>query len=138
MLLDTHVWVWGADGDARELGNRTRRLLDREAAREGLTVSAVSIFEVAALHASERLRFARPVEMWIRESIDRNGLGVAEVTVAVAIDAGSIPAAALADPFDRLLVATARQLEVPLVTGDRRILDYAAANGTPAVVDASR
>jgi PIN domain nuclease of toxin-antitoxin system len=37
------------------------------------------------------------------------------------------------DPADRLLIATARDLGVPLVTRDRRILDYAAQGHVDAI-----
>jgi PIN domain nuclease of toxin-antitoxin system len=37
------------------------------------------------------------------------------------------------DPADRLLVATARALGVPIVTRDRRILNYAKAGFVDAV-----
>ena len=55
---------------------------------------------------------------------------------SIAIDAGSIPRDALADPLDRLLVATARRLDATFLTGDRRILEYAASTGNVRVQDA--
>lgn len=137
MLLDTHVWLWGAEGDVRRLGPRTQRLLGRDAAQP-LHVSTVSMFEVAALHTIGRVRLTRPLETWIREAVERGGLRILEVTGAIAIDAGAIPAAALADPFDRLLVATARDLDAPLVTADARVLEYARRSGAVRVLDASR
>lgn len=57
--------------------------------------------------------------------------------MAMAIDAGAIPATALRDPIDRLIVATARALGARLVTRDRRILDYAARSRHVQVVDAA-
>jgi PIN domain nuclease of toxin-antitoxin system len=53
------------------------------------------------------------------------------------VDAGYIPRTALADPMDRLLVATARQLDATFVTADRAILTY-ARGGHVRVHDASR
>ncbi|HET6577597.1 MAG TPA: hypothetical protein VFG66_04705 [Gemmatimonadales bacterium] len=42
------------------------------------------------------------------------------------------------DPADRMLMATAQLLGIPLVTADRLIIDYATAQpGTP-LVDARR
>jgi PIN domain nuclease of toxin-antitoxin system len=38
------------------------------------------------------------------------------------------------DPADRLLIATARSLNVPIVTRDRFILDYAEAGHVDAIV----
>jgi PIN domain nuclease of toxin-antitoxin system len=37
------------------------------------------------------------------------------------------------DPADRLLITTARALDIPIVTRDRRILDYARAGAVAAV-----
>jgi PIN domain nuclease of toxin-antitoxin system len=42
------------------------------------------------------------------------------------------------DPIDRLLVAAARDAEVPLVTRDRRLLDFAGRTRLVRVHDASR
>jgi PIN domain nuclease of toxin-antitoxin system len=85
----------------------------------------VSIFEIVALHTSGRLRLSRPAEGWIRDSVSAAGVRLAEVTPAIAIDAGAIPRMALADPLDRLLVATARHLDATFLTADQQILQYA-------------
>lgn len=137
MLLDTHVWIWLVVDEPRRLGPRTRRALRKAVGRTAPSVSAASALEIAALHTGGRLQFTMPVERWLRESIARAGLRVLDVDADIAIDAGLIPAAALADPLDRLLVATAREHQMPLVTRDRRILDYAAATRALRVVDAS-
>jgi PIN domain nuclease of toxin-antitoxin system len=133
VLLDTHVWIWMV-ADAARLGARTRRQLGRVAAP---CVSTISAFEISALHAAGRLLFNQPVERWIRESIATAGFRVLDLEAGIAIDAGSIPASTLPDPIDRLLVATAREYQLPLVTGDRRIVDYASRTRLVRVVDAS-
>jgi PIN domain nuclease of toxin-antitoxin system len=56
----------------------------------------------------------------------------------IAVDAALIPRAALADPIDRLIVATARQLGAILLSADAAILEYAAATGNVRVQDLSR
>jgi PIN domain nuclease of toxin-antitoxin system len=139
VLLDTHVWIWAADGGAK-LGPKTRRRLARSQgyADERVAISVASVFEVVALHTAGRLRFSVPVERWIRDSIERGGLQVLDLERDVAVDAGMIPASALADPIDRWLVATARDRDRPLVTSDRKVLEYGARTGLVRVVDASR
>ena len=137
MLLDTHIWIWLAAGDAGRIGPKTRRQLDRARAPRAPFVSTVSIFEIAALQTAGRLQFTIPVERWIRESIDRGGLRVVDLESGIAIDAGLVTRAALADPIDRLLVATAREHQLPLVTRDRQILDYADRTGLVRVIDGS-
>jgi PIN domain nuclease of toxin-antitoxin system len=126
VLLDTHVWLWSVEGDRRRVGRRTRQLLARAEAGEAIRVSPATIFEVAALHTMGRVRLARPLEEWIRESLQAAGSRIAELSPAIALDAGAIPRDALADPLDRLLVATARRLQATFLTSDARILGYAA------------
>lgn len=137
MLLDTHVWIWLVGDVPRQLGPRTRRRLARATGADALSVSVASVFEISALHTAGRLQFTQPVERWIRESVERSGFHVLNVDHAISIDAGLIPASALPDPLDRLLVATARDRALPLVTRDRVILDYARRTRLVRVVDAS-
>lgn len=137
MLLDTHVWIWAAVDMPRRIGPKTRRLLARGAAAGSVYVSAASAFEIAALHTAGRLKFNQPAERWIRESIDRGGLRVLEVGIAIATDAGAVSSDTLPDPIDRLLVATARDHDLRLVTRDEAVLDYARRTRLVRVVDAS-
>jgi PIN domain nuclease of toxin-antitoxin system len=138
LLLDTHVWVWSVGGDERRIGPRTRRLLARVQSADALRVSPVTLFELSALHTQGRLRFTRPLEQWLRESMEAPGVRMAECSPAIAIDAGTIPRTALADPLDRLLVSTARQLDATFVTADAQILAYAARRRDVRVHDGTR
>lgn len=126
VLLDTHVWLWSVEGDVRRIGRHTRQLLSRAESSDAIRVSPATVFEIAALHTLGRLRLARPLEQWIREALEAAGIRMAELSPAMALDAGAIPREALADPLDRLLVATARALEATFLTSDARILEYAA------------
>ncbi|HEX5476166.1 MAG TPA: type II toxin-antitoxin system VapC family toxin [Vicinamibacterales bacterium] len=126
LLLDTPVWIWTASGDTRRLGQKTRRLIARAEAQGSVGISVLSIFELTALHTLGRLRLTRLPSEWVRESIERSALRVFDLDPAAAIDAGSIPGTALADPIDRLLVATARRTGARFLSADQRILDYAA------------
>ena len=85
--------------------------LSRAESGEAIRISPATIFEVAALHTLGRVRLARPIEEWIRESLQAGGIRIAELSPAIALDAGAIPRDALPDPLDRLLVATARRLQ---------------------------
>ncbi len=138
LLLDTHAWVWSVEGDARRIGRRARQLLSRAERADRIRVSPASIFEVTALHVSGRLRLTISAERWVHDALDLAGVRLAELTAAIALDAGSIPRPALADPLDRLLVATARQLGATFLTADAAILAYASATGSVRVHDATR
>jgi PIN domain nuclease of toxin-antitoxin system len=136
VLLDTHVWLWSVEGDTRRVGRRTRRLLSRAESQDAIRISPATMLELTALHTLGRVRLARPPEQWIRDSLEAARVHIAELAPAIAIDAGHIPRTSLADPIDRLLVATARRLEATFLTSDERILQYASKTGGLRVHDA--
>jgi len=138
LLLDTHVWIWTVEGDEKRLGRRSRSLLSTSEPRGSIRVSPMSVFEIVALHTLGRLRLSRTPERWIAEALDAAGIRLAELSLDVVLDGGQIPREALADPIDRLLVATARQLDAVLMTADTRILSYASSQRNVHVHDASR
>jgi PIN domain nuclease of toxin-antitoxin system len=55
------------------------------------------------------------------------------LTPEIAIECSFLPPPLHSDPADRLLVATARALDVPIVTRDERILGYAEAGFVRAI-----
>jgi PIN domain nuclease of toxin-antitoxin system len=71
-------------------------------------------------------------------ALETIGGRVALLTTDAAIDAGTMGGALVPDPIDRLLIATARQVDAMLVTADARIVHYAAATSAVRVHDARR
>jgi PIN domain nuclease of toxin-antitoxin system len=136
VLLDTHVWLWSVHGDKGRIGRRTRQMLSRAESRDAIRVSVATLFELMALHTLGRIRLTRSPEQWIRESFETTGIRIAEMSTAIAIDAGGISRSALADPLDRILVSTARHLDATFLTSDARILDYGSKTGDVHVHDA--
>jgi PIN domain nuclease of toxin-antitoxin system len=122
ILLDTHVFLWLQTEPAR-LGAQLGVLEDR---RNELIVSAVSSWEIAIKYRLGRLVLPEPPERYVPERlriIGAKGLAI-EHSHALAV-------AALAplhrDPFDRLLVAQAALLDLPLMTADPMIVQYPVA-----------
>ena len=132
ILLDTHALLWVAE-DERHLGRRSRQLVDRELASGKVCYSAVSIWEMDLLIQGRRLRLAAPTLAWRASLLDK---GFVEVPVdgVVAVTAASF-IAALRDPMDCLITATAVMRDATLVTADTRILEW---NQGPRLHDASR
>lgn len=113
-LLDTHV-VYRWMRDDRRLGARARTLL----ARSDCLVSAASVWEL--LLKSARGKLSLP-EGSLGEAIEAQGFPVLAIT-ARHVDATPRFARALPDPFDRLLVATALEEGMVLLTQDSAILE---------------
>jgi PIN domain nuclease of toxin-antitoxin system len=136
VLLDTHVWLWTVEGDARHIGRRTQRLISRAESNDAVRVSLATLFELTALHTLGRVRLTRSPEQWITEALEAAGVRLVELSAGMAIDAGQIPREALPDPLDRLLVATAKHLDATFLSSDARILGYADTTGGLRVHDA--
>lgn len=136
MVLDTHAFVWVMEGD-KKLGPAARRAVLKASADNGVAISAITPWEIAMLENKGRLRLAREVGEWIRDALRTPAVRLLPISPEIAVDSVRLPGAFNPDPADRLIVATARQWSVPLMTADKDILDYAGA-GHVIVVDASR
>jgi PIN domain nuclease of toxin-antitoxin system len=64
---------------------------------------------------------------WFARFLAGPGIKATVLSSAIAIDAACLPGDFHADPIDRLIVATARHLRLPIVTRDRKIISYAHA-----------
>ena len=121
VLLDTHILVWAESLDER-LGPEARRLLLD--ARNELLVSPVSSLELSRLIALGRFSLRKPLGDWLDEARRNLGYSDAPFTHRIAIGSYELPGAFHKDPADRMLVATARQLDYTLLTADEAILGY--------------
>lgn len=120
-LLDTHVWIWSQE-TPEELGEKARAaLIDTE---NRLYVSTVSTLEIARLVEMGRLELSGSLVSWIAETLNLLQCGSIEISHEIAAGAYSFPSPFHRDPADRVLVATARALDLTLFTADDRILSY--------------
>ena len=121
LLLDTHVWIWTQESP-ETLGPVARGALAAEENR--LLVSPVSSLELAQLSWAGRLTLAGRLQTWISESLQALLAETTPLSHEIAVGAYDLPGEFHRDPADRILVATARILDLTLVTADSRILAY--------------
>ena len=122
IVLDTHVWIWWVHGDPRLPGSHSALLT--AAGPNHVGVSAISLWEAAMLVARNRVQVAAPLEQWFHQALTKSGVQVLPLTPEVAVETARLPGTIHRDPADRIIIATARVLTVPLVTLDGRILSY--------------
>jgi PIN domain nuclease of toxin-antitoxin system len=123
VVLDTHAWIWWADG-GRRLSRAAARSIDRAQARSGLWLSMISVWEIAKKVEKRRLVLDRPLDEWLDLALALPGLQVAELTRPIVVEGCRLPQPFLGDPADQLIVATARDRGATVVTKDERILTY--------------
>jgi len=112
-LLDTHAFLWLV-GDPGRLG-RQRSFIE-DAAHE-LFVSAASSWEISIKHALGRLQLSEPPARFVPRHLREAGLTGIAVEHSHALHAGSLPNHHR-DPFDRLLIAQAMELRIPILSAD--------------------
>ena len=133
ILLDTITLVWAAMDDPA-LGKRSRALVNKEV---DLRVCPITFWEIGMLIDKDRLDLGERPSIWIEAILTEAQIGVAAIEPAIGIDAGRLPGTIHGDPADRLIIATARALDCPLLTPDEKILAY-AKSGHLQVIDARR
>ncbi|HDR14978.1 MAG TPA: type II toxin-antitoxin system VapC family toxin [Desulfobacteraceae bacterium] len=123
IILDTHIWVkWVLDENQLPASIRDKMY---EHEPDGLGVSVISCWEVAKLVEFERLTFDMDVFDWIEQALSYPGLQLIEFSPRIAVESTQLPGEFHRDPADQIIVATARIYNCPLLTLDKKILDYA-------------
>lgn len=118
-LVDTHVWLWLQAEPSRVSPD----VLDRLVHAEQLLLSAASTWEIGVKTKLGRLQLPEPSTSYIPRRMSASGTDALAVEIPHTLEAAALPMHHR-DPFDRLLIAQSRLLNVPLVTADRAISDY--------------
>jgi PIN domain nuclease of toxin-antitoxin system len=122
ILLDTHIWFWWVRSDPSLSASQLRHIQNNQTA--GLGVSVFSVWELAMLEQAGRVNVFRPLEDWVRDALAYPDVRLLDLTPEIAIASTRPPAPFHKDPADRILVATARVLNIPILTADAKILAY--------------
>lgn len=122
LLLDTCAIVFMSlattmDKDAKErIGS---------AAMEGrLRLSPMSAWEIGMLMSKGRLRSPLTTVEFLGRFCEHFNAGYCELTPDILIESSFLPEHPHGDPADRILIASARKLDMVLVTRDGHILSY--------------
>jgi PIN domain nuclease of toxin-antitoxin system len=119
-LLDTHVWLWLQTTPER-LGDEVGELV---AARTNtLLLSAASGWEIAIKYRLGKLPLPEPPGVYVPDRMQLSGVTPLPVEHAHALRVAELPDHH-SDPFDRLLVAQAQELAIPIVTADAQLSAY--------------
>jgi PIN domain nuclease of toxin-antitoxin system len=115
-LLDTHLFLWWLADDPRLTAEHRRALADPEAL---VHVSAATIWEISIKEALGRIE----LEGDLTSEIEDGGFIELPIRARHALAAGRLPRHH-DDPFDRMLVAQAREEELTLVSRDKALRAY--------------
>ena len=120
-LLDTHIVVRWLTEPKKLSARRSRALREAMRRREPVSVSAISLLEIAVLFGRDRAGASAADDIF--GALQSNAaLQIEPLTIEVAAEVAAL-GAALRDPADRAIVCTARVRGLRLLTSDERIID---------------
>jgi PIN domain nuclease of toxin-antitoxin system len=121
LLLDTGILLRWFE-DERALRPSHRRAVQGAKTGEALLVSDISLWEIATLSELGRIRLRLPLRDWLEHATAPPLVSRCAITPAIAAEVAALPSSFHRDPADRIIVATCRNMEAPIVTRDRLIL----------------
>lgn len=117
IVADTHALIWWILSPD-QLSRAAREAFDKRV----IGVTATSCYEAARLIVRKRIEIDEDPYEWLENLFVLPRVAFLPLTLDVAAAAAKLPDS-VADPADRLIVATALLQGVPLVTKDRKIID---------------
>ncbi|MEE9491798.1 MAG: type II toxin-antitoxin system VapC family toxin [Gammaproteobacteria bacterium] len=124
IVIDTHVLVWWVSGDKSLSATAAKLIKDTLDSGSEVIASSISAWEISMLIEKGRLILSMDVESWLDEVSQIDGVRFVSVDNEIGIKSATLPGEFHKDPADRMIVATARKLAIPLVTADKKIRNY--------------
>ena len=120
LLLDTHVWIWLSLEKNTSLSRKAKKAIDSAGQK---WLSAISCWELAKLVEKKRIGFSIPTINWIRRSLNEHHISLADLSPEIAVES-TLLRGFHKDPADQIIVATSRILGMPLLTSDKKIIEF--------------
>lgn len=124
LLLDTCAVIWSAEEDG--LSSQAIAAIDNHIAAGGVIfVSPISAWEIGMLVGKGRLSISENPQKWLARLMEKPNLRLVDMSLGMMLSCGTLPEPLHGDPADRIIIATAREYGMRVVTRDQKILDYA-------------
>ena len=121
VLLDTCAIIW-AISIPEKLSKEIIRILEDKTTE--VFVSPISCAEIACLQERGKIELDRHWKSWFDHYVQLNGWHIIDITLPIIQDAFALSPPFHADPSDRIITATARHMQLKLITGDRKLINY--------------
>ena len=121
VILDTCAIIWSV-AEPERLSQYARTILTKEATE--VYISPISCAEVACAAERGRIQLDRHWRLWFRHYIGLNGWSIFDIDLLTIEEAYSLPEPFHRDPADRIIIASARRLGCPIITADKKLIDY--------------
>jgi PIN domain nuclease of toxin-antitoxin system len=124
-LLDTCAAIWLSSHE--KISGDAANAISSAWQKASLYVSTVTAWEMGILLARGRLTETKPPTLWYESFKEESHVVELSVCSDIFIASCFLPQLAHKDSIDRILIATARERDLTVITRDRAILAYGAA-----------
>ena len=122
VLLDTHVWIWINSSPEKISSNASKILFNKK--NDNIFISIISCWEVSKLHENRKIGFNKPLYEWINRALEYPDLCVLELTPKACAKPSEFSRPEISDPIDQMIIATALENDLPLITADENLRKY--------------
>lgn len=123
IVLDTHVLIWWVD-NPNKLSGKAKKAIEEEKSKKGILVSSISVFEIYMLVKKNKLELISNPDVWLGKIESLPFIKFIPVDNKIAAYSVNLPDFYHKDPADRIIIATALNEGVKLITADKKILNY--------------
>jgi PIN domain nuclease of toxin-antitoxin system len=121
-ISDTHPLIWYSTGKYSQLSRKVLNLFQKAETGESLIyIPAVTFWEIALLENLGKIKLDKRFDFWANELLSGNGFEI--VALEPSIISKSVGYNFNDDSFDKVIVASAVELDVPLITKDVAIAE---------------
>jgi len=120
LLLDSCAFIWLCSDPERLSKNAVDAISNN---RDSLFLSDASVFEISIKHSIGKLNLPESPENWITQQTGIWGIQQVELTRHEIFESAKLPWLHK-DPFDRLIIATAKNHALKVITSDQFFPKY--------------
>jgi PIN domain nuclease of toxin-antitoxin system len=119
-LLDTCALIWLAS-DQNSLTQKVKRVLRNNVGK--IYISSISAFEIAIKTVKGKIELPLSPDEWFKEAVTQHSIEEVSITSDIACKSALLPRIHN-DPCDRIIIATAIQKNMVVITRDEFFLQY--------------
>ena len=132
VLLDTCALIWFSIGHPR-MSDENAKYIQNAAEEDRLFVSVISLWELGYLQRKQKIQIEVPYKQFWDFAKARINLKSIPINDAIVVQFHALHDQLHNDPGDRFIVGTALQHKCTLVTGDKKIIDWAVKYKYPLI-----
>jgi PIN domain nuclease of toxin-antitoxin system len=125
-LLDTHIWLWTQTNNTHYLEDGFDQEVNRWQRQRRVFISDASVWELGIAVSKGRVSLGMSLDRWVEIATAEDGFQMLALNTRILIESTRLPGDLHRDPGDRMLIATAHEHDLTIVTRDEKILKYGA------------